>query len=97
MKATVGAVDISGSQSHGNRLASVGGLTKCTEDLADLMSALLPGMKQSSDQAATWNDISLAFLDHEVWQFPEAVCEKVEDFEKQIVCSSLLALFIQAY
>lgn len=85
MKATIGAVDISGSQSDGNRFASVGGMTKCTEDLALLMSTLLADLNISCSAATSWDGISVAKLDHDTWQFPEAVCEKVEEFEKQIV------------
>lgn len=85
MKATIGAVDISSSQSDGNRLGSVGGMTKCTEDLAVLMSTLLPDQNLSRSSPTSWDGISVAVIDHDTWQFPEAVCEKVEHFEKQIV------------
>ncbi|KAI0206693.1 amidase signature domain-containing protein [Astrocystis sublimbata] len=80
MKATVGAIDMSGTQSAGNTFISSGGLTKSVADLADLMKILIPSMRDEPLYAMAWKDIRIACVPFEFWRYPGSFCRHVDDF-----------------
>ncbi|TPX14159.1 uncharacterized protein E0L32_000553 [Thyridium curvatum] len=53
------------------------------EDCADVLEILLPGRDFRSHLKKSWDGVSIAYLDYEEWQFPDAVCDKTPAFDEQ--------------
>ena len=84
-----------GTQSGGAAFDSAGPMAKSPEDCADIMEILLPGRDFRSHLKKSWEGIGIAYLNHDVWQFPEAVCDKTPAFDEQNVstgCSQVTQL-----
>ncbi|KAJ3575180.1 hypothetical protein NPX13_g4124 [Xylaria arbuscula] len=83
IKETVGDVNMVGTQSGGAAFDSAGPLAKSVEDCADVMDILLPGRDFQKYLKRSWHGIKIAYLDYDVWQFPDSVCEKTPAFDEQ--------------
>ncbi|KAI1364481.1 amidase signature domain-containing protein [Xylaria arbuscula] len=83
IKGTVGDVNMVGTQSGGAAFDSAGPLAKSVEDCADVMDILLPGRDFQKYLKRSWHGIKIAYLDYDVWQFPDSVCEKTPAFDEQ--------------
>ncbi|KPM44909.1 hypothetical protein AK830_g1647 [Neonectria ditissima] len=82
MKGTVGDVDMFGTQSGGAAFDSAGPIAKTPEDCADVMEVLLPGRDFRSHLKRSWKGIGIAYLNYDIWQFPDTVCEKTPAFDE---------------
>lgn len=85
IKATVGDVNMVATQSGGAAFDSAGPLAKSVEDCADVLETLLPGRDFRSHLKKSWDGVSIAYLNYEEWQFPDAVCDKTPAFDEQHV------------
>lgn len=89
MKATVGSVNMVGTQSGGAAWDSAGPMAKSVEDCADVMDVLLPGRNFRSSLKRSWQGIHIALLNYEEWQWDEETCAKVPEYDEQHVRVSL--------
>lgn len=86
MKATLGTVSTDGVFPLGKEMDGIGGMAKCSEDLALLMTAI-NGSRFDPAASKTWKDVSVGFVDPKVWFTTNS---KEEEVNKQIVSLSAL-------
>lgn len=88
LKATIGAVDMSGSQASASWVASCGPMAKSVKDLANLMTILMDSHQDfSMNVQQSWKGLRIGFVDPDLWQPAPFVVEPNEDFKAQTVSS----------
>lgn len=84
LKPTVGVQDPTGLYTLTDFYDSPGPIAKCTADVLTLTEILL-GRSPSRQNWGSWEGLSVAFLDPEVWRMAETICRQYEGTVEQMV------------
>ena len=84
MKATPGTVPGDGAFPTSREYDSHGGMAKTVDDLAKIMGILM-NKDFDSSLKASWDGISVGFVDPELWQPAPFVVEENQEFQEQAV------------
>ena len=76
-------------------LDSIGGMAKSVNDLVDLTEILLssvpsaPRRDLANASKLQWEDLTIGFVDPELWRLPRGLLEPTENYKEQTVCKAL--------
>ena len=89
IKPTIGLVPQDGIVPVSRHFDSAGPMTKTVYDLAVVLDTITerdPSASFTSNLKGSWEEISVATLDPEVWKFPDSFIKPISEATDQIVC-----------